>query len=128
MHLYMKIVKEKGEKEKGKRVMDSWARGGISAQPAHEEGERHGRTPWARAHSLERGGLMASTVRRGRGEPVEVDRRRGSAVVLRRGSGFGWSGRWLSMGKGRGSWWQGQFGQRVFAMAGPRRGGGLPPR
>jgi hypothetical protein len=27
MHLYMKIVKEKGEKEKGKRVLDRWARG-----------------------------------------------------------------------------------------------------
>jgi hypothetical protein len=29
MHFYMKIGKEKGEKKKGKGIMDSWARGGF---------------------------------------------------------------------------------------------------
>jgi hypothetical protein len=32
----------------------------------------------------------------------KTDRRRGSAVVLRRGSGSGWSGRWASVARGRG--------------------------
>jgi hypothetical protein len=75
MHLYMKIVKEKGEKEKGKgfwiagpggEFWPSRARAHDAAaewaQAAHEEREWRGRTPWARAHSLERGELTASVV------------------------------------------------------------------
>jgi hypothetical protein len=65
------------------------------------------------------GGLRGEgTNRPGSGK---TDRRRGSAAVLRRGSGSGWSGRWASVARGRGSWEQGQFGWRVLGMASPRR-------
>jgi hypothetical protein len=49
-------------------------------------------------------------------------------AIHRRWSGSGWSGRWLSTDRGRGSRWWGQFGQWTLGMAGPRRGGGLPRR
>jgi hypothetical protein len=68
MHLYMKIGKEKGEKEKEKGFSVGWVEGrfwpsrarahGAAAewaQAAHEGRRWHGRTPWARAHALERG-------------------------------------------------------------------------
>jgi hypothetical protein len=77
----------------------------------------------------ERGAPTASGgLTRGGGESAGVDRRRGSTAVLRRGSGSGWSGSWLSTAGVGGSWWWGQFGWWMPGMAGPWRGGGLPRR
>jgi hypothetical protein len=115
--------------------------GGILAQPSvgawrrgrmGTGGPQGGGMAWTDAVSVgpragERGSVDGVRWSNG-GGPAEVDRRRGSAAVLRHGSGFGWLGRWLSMSRGRGSWWWGQFGRRTLGMAGPRRGGGLPWR
>jgi hypothetical protein len=72
----------------------------------------------------EGGGLTASGGLTGEGAnrpgSGKTDRRRGSAAVLRRGSSSGGARSWASVARGRGSWWQGQFGRRVLGMAGPR--------
>jgi hypothetical protein len=110
MHKYMKIGKRNGKRKKKRDFPANWA-GGILAQPRHAwQAAQHGlptrddtgTAPWVRAHVPARRGNAVRGAMRGRGEPVE-----GSVAVLRRGPGSKWSGRWLSMGGGRGSWWRG---------------------
>jgi hypothetical protein len=52
----------------------------------------------------------------------EVPRRFSTVAPVPGGGG------WLSTGRGRGSWWWGQFGWWMPGMVGPRRGGRLPRR
>jgi hypothetical protein len=115
----MKMGKEKGEKEKDKGFSVSWAGGdfgpacgatGELAQTAHERGEM------ARVDAVSAGPRVrergSTDGIRGANRPGQkTGRRRGSATVLRRGSGSGWLGRWATAARGRGSWWQGQFGR-----------------
>jgi hypothetical protein len=102
----------KRKRRKGKRVLDSWARGGFRpsrawargaavewAQAAHEEGERRGRTPWAWAYSLERGadgvgGLTRKGANRSGSTAGEVPRRFSIVVPVSGGQGGGlaWAG------------------------------------
>jgi hypothetical protein len=97
MHIYMKIGKEKG---KGFSV--SWAREGDFGpaergravprlngprQPTKRSRGRRERTPWARAHTPERGGgVTASGGRRAvsprRGEPVAGEPDDGSSPMV----------------------------------------------
>jgi hypothetical protein len=119
----MKIGKSNGKRKK-KRDFLLDGPGGFStqpsantrarrqaAQPAHQRGMTRGRC-CGRGPTCQREGEADGVgwSDGGGAEPAEVgknDRRRGSAAVLRRGSGFGWLGRWLSTGGGRGSWWRG---------------------
>jgi hypothetical protein len=100
------------KRRKGKRVLDSWARGGFRpsrarargataewAQAAHKEGERRGRTPWARSHSPERGwadgvrGLTRKGANRSGSTAREVLWRFSIAVLVSggRGGGLAWA-------------------------------------
>jgi hypothetical protein len=125
MHMYMKIGKRNGKgKRKGISLLTGPGGGEISAQPGRARGHAAGGLAWPASGGRHgdgavgagpcargRGRLTTSGGRTGEGadRPVsgKTDRRRGSAVVLRRGSGSEWSGRWLSTGGSRGSWWRG---------------------
>jgi hypothetical protein len=108
MHKYVKIGKRNGKRKKKRVFSANWA-GGISAQPsagargqaaqpAQGREERHGRTPWVRAHTSEGGGGNGV----GRGEKGrfaavrtaagEVPRRFfvGGPVLRRRSGGKAW--------------------------------------
>jgi hypothetical protein len=118
--------KKKWKRKKKRYLPANWAGGGgeISAQPGRARGHAAGGLAWPASGGRHgdgavgagpcargRGRLTTSGGRTGEGadRPVsgKTDRRRGSAVVLRRGSGSEWSGRWLSTGGSRGSWWRG---------------------
>jgi hypothetical protein len=135
--------KKKWKREKEKEFPANWAGGdfGPASAGARARARAGGpagprRSGAARADAVgagpcvsERRGVTAwSGRRRGGGRTGRARPSVRSMAVLRREPGFATEERWRGTGGGRGSWWRGQFGQRVLGVAGPRCGGGRSRR
>jgi hypothetical protein len=129
VHKYIKENGKRGKRKKRKRFSGLNRPGDFG--PAERAGTRPrghaaqlgppagaATAPWARAHMSARGDGDSPT---GRNRSLVI-----SVAVRRWWSGSGWSGMWLSTGRGRVLWWWGQFGRWTLGMAGPRRGSKFP--